>query len=100
MLKNQKRKEMNKTLKAFLMGYVKFKVKTAHTEKIFSTYNEANEYCQDLIDADVWPTICFEGFNIWKGKWLGFYTRSVTRAVNFKTNEVYILDEYMVDARR
>lgn len=48
---------MNKTIKALLLGYIKFRV----NEKAFYRYNTAQKYCNKLKKSNC--TIVFKGFN-------------------------------------
>lgn len=60
---------MNKSIEAFLRGYMDFKV----NGKKFNTYNAANDYVKLLpLDADV----SFIGWHVFKG-YRSFYIRVV-----------------------
>ena len=62
---------MNKTLKALLKGYVKFRVRADDTETFFWTYNAAHA----LAHKSRWATASFDGWLLWKLGWRGFYVR-------------------------
>lgn len=61
---------MNKTLECWLRGYVVFDV-NGHR---FYRYNEADSFCDHLVNRTQIPLIQFKGYHIFKG-WQTFYIR-------------------------